>query len=252
MKEIWKHIIIITCGVLTAGIVITAMVISHRIPDVPVCQDMSIRLLDANQRQFMATTEIIQLLNEHHINPIGKTMDTVPTQQIEQLVATHPVVRTVECYKSAAGKVHIELTQRMPLLRIVTPAETYFVDTDRKIMPVRPSVQASVICVSGDLNKRFATTEIANLVEWIMQDAYWVEQVERIEVDKGKQIRLIQKNGAAEIIMGSIAGFEHKLGKLRHWYEAGKEWNINQYALVDIQYRGQVIGKQKEEQEEQQ
>jgi len=209
---------------------------------VPVCKQCHVRILDGDKRQYVGYQELIQQIQSKGLYPVGKSSHQVRLQSIEDVIRAHDMVRTAECYKNLNGDVTIALTQREPVVRVLTEAETYFVDTDRKLMPVRASVTTPVLMATGQVSHRMAQQELSAFALWLERDVYWRKHIARVRVGAPHNVHLIQTDGQAEIILGDWQGYEKKLNKLRHWYEADTLIHQNQYPQVDLRFHGQVIG----------
>jgi len=215
---------------------------SHYETPVHTCSYLQVQIMDQAERQYVTDAEIKQLVLARGLSPISKPSNKIALQAIEDMMRQHPMIRTAECYETMQGDVCIRLTQRVPLVRIMTGAETYFIDTDRRVMPVRESVKAPVLIVTGAVNKRMAAHEISDFAEWLQKDPYWKPRVVRAEVHNYKMVYVIQRQEGARILLGDFVGAAQKMNKLQHWYEAGKSLDLSQYAEVDLRFHGQVIG----------
>jgi len=242
MTPLYKHIIASVCALLIIAYMVFGLWMScHTVPDA-VCKHLNVRILDEQNRQYVSSNEIAQLITNNGANPVGKTGSHIALQPMENMVRQHSMVRTAECYKSEGGDVCVLLTQRVPLVRVVTSAESYFVDTDRKIMPVRESVKTPVLVATGNLSRRMAANEVSDFAQWLQHDRFWRKYIGRVHVINPKMVHLRQSNGRAEIILGDWNGYENKLNKLRRWYEADTLIHQEQYQQVDLRFHGQVVG----------
>lgn len=58
------------------------------------------------------------------------------TKTLERELAKHPLIDQVECYKTPSGKLCIEVTQRIPILRVMSAnGENYYLDNKGIVMP---------------------------------------------------------------------------------------------------------------------
>lgn len=244
MKDVVRYCMIGICAVLAAAYLVAGVVLGHQQLPSPACSQVVVCIRDSAQRSYLKTEEVYRVLRQNNLYPIGKNLQDVETQRIENQLLKHDLVRTCECYEIQNGGVCVVLTQRVPLLRVVTGAETYFVDTDRKMMPVRPDVQVAVLPATGNVSRRMAVEQISDFAEWLQQDAFWRKRIARVHVSGPHSIRLIQANGEAEILLGDWNDYANKLNKLRRWYERSMAMEMPTYQQLDIRFRGQVVGIQ--------
>jgi cell division protein FtsQ len=206
-----------------------------------VCKSCEIELTDSTQYKLISEKEISNLLNEHQLNPIGKTLSKIKTEDIEKLLKDNPLIKTAECYKTPSGIVHVKIHQRTPKFRIIG-LESFYVDTEKKWMPASPNFSAYVPIVSGRITKSMATGEMFDFVSFLEDNPFWNAQIEQIYVRDDLKIELVPRVGDAIIILGRLENYKSKLEKLRKLYLNGfKTIGWNRYSKIDLEYEDQVI-----------
>lgn len=209
-----------------------------------ICPSMEITITDFDKRQYVTEAELVKLLKDKGLYPVGKTIAHISTQTIESTVQAHPMVRRAECYTTQAGTVCIRLSQRIPVLRVVSGDNSYFVDADRTRMPIQESVTTAVLLAQGTIGERMAKNELTDLALWLKNNPYWQEKIASVQVVSPKMVYLVQKPDGAHLILGEVSGFKRKLGKLRTLYDNGFDqigWQT--YNEIDLRYSGQVVGR---------
>ena len=224
---------------------ITAVSISRQLDDERVCTGLCILMTDSLERQFVTPAELTRLLRTHELYPVGKRLNSISTEAIEDAVKLHPMVRRAECYPTSQGQIQVVLSQRIPLLKVVAESGTYYIDTDRKPMPIRQSVQSAVLIVSGHVGERMAREEIGDFAHWLKRNRYWSRHIRGMRIEDTKHIYLTQEPGEPVILLGELGGYERKLRKLRTFVEKGLNQlpERPQYKELDIRYKDQVIGR---------
>lgn len=240
VKKIFLTVaVVICCGaVLVAGAWCSAQV------DSSPCTEVHVVVKDSLERQFVTAEEMEGYLKRHHVYPQGKSMQQIDCHAIEQCLQKHDMVREVSCYKSPFGGVYIELTQRVPVLSVVSNDGCYYVDSDRRIMPVHKQISVDIPVFRGTVSQRAATEEYFDFVMWINNDKYWSLRIKYIYVANPKSLILTQEGERAKIMLGSLDGYVEKLDKLQTLYTKG----LNQiehpdYREYDLRYNGQVVGR---------
>lgn len=206
------------------------------------CQRLVCRIVDADERAYVDEAELVALLKRHNAYPVGEYLHRVNLQQMENLVREHPMVRTAECYTSEDGSVRLRITQRVPLLKVVTANEAYFVDTDRKRMPVREEVRDTVLCVTGKVGEQTATGHIADFAEWLQDNVYWQPRIATLEVQDPRHVRLHQRRKGETILLGELDGYERKLQNAKRFYLQTQCIDKPHYTALDLRFRSQVVG----------
>lgn len=209
------------------------------------CVSLDYTIADRDERLYLSEAELNQLLRTENLYPVGRPMDLISLHRIEKAIAHHPMVRTAECYLTPRNEVHVRLTQRVPLLRVQMPTDSYFVDTDRRVMPVRAAVQDEVLLVTGNVGVQQASGSLANFAIWLQDNSYWRSRIRRIHVLNPHMLVLhLTDAQVPPVVIGDLRGFEQKLNKLRTFLEDGTEETADKhYTELDLRFHGQVIGR---------
>lgn len=229
-----------------AGLLVTAVVWGYKMtPSSLPCVALDYTIEDAGERMYLTETELTQLLREENLYPVGRQLDRVSLHRIEQAVAHHPMVRTAECYLTPRNEVQVELTQRIPLMRVNTQGDTYIVDTDRRVMQARAAVRDSVLTVTGTVGVQMAVTQLADFAEWLQHSRYWRTRVHHLHVQAPSRVYVYLRDaGTPRVLLGTMHGYPRKLDKLRTFLEYGEEAiQGKQYTELDVRFHGQVIGR---------
>jgi cell division protein FtsQ len=140
--------------------------------------------------------------------------------------------------------VYVDVEQREPMLYVVSNDGSYYVDSDRKPMPLRRQIAAELPTLKGAVSQRAATEEYYDFVMWLMANRYWFERVGDIHVKTPKHIVLTQKEQKGKIILGDLEGYEEKLVRLRKLYgKAEVVIDSVGYREYDLRFDGQVVAR---------
>ena len=239
-----KKMLVLACAILLSiGTWVVGAWASKQPTDV-VCQRLEILLCDSAQHQFVSVDELQRTLQRRALLPVGKRWDEVSCQEIEQCLLQHDMIRTAEWYKTSTGDVCVRLTQRVPRWYVTTAEGSYYVDTDRRVMPVRSSIEVSVPIFKGNVSQRAATEEYFDFVCWLQDDSYWSQRITQVHVRNPKQHVLKQRHVEGDILLGDLQGYEQKMERLRKLYVKGfDKIGYKSYKEYDLRYQGQVVGR---------
>lgn len=244
-KIIWSSVgIAIMAGLMTAAVVWGY----HSRPSDKPCAGIEYIIEDRAERMYLTEKELTGMLDAQDLYPVGKELNKVALQRIENAILHHPMVRTAECYLTPKHIVRVHLTQRVPVVRVQTAVDTYLIDRDRKVMPIRSSVRDHVLVATGNVGVQIAGGQIADFAEWTADEPYWRERIHHLYVQTPKMIYLYLKDekGVKEerIVLGSLKEYEKKLKKLKTFYlNSPQEVKDKHYTELDLRYEGQVIGR---------
>lgn len=226
-----------------AAVVVIAGVTGSRHAVDPVCGAIQIIIEDSLSRQYVSTHELQQQLQKAGLWQIGEPLSKIRCQDIETNLLTHPMLRKAECYELHRGELRIVVSQRQPLM-LVKGDEHYYLDTDRRIMPVRASVTTPVVVVTGRIGKQQAQGELYDFVTWLGNNKFWQEKIHKINVVTPKMIELEDDSRHYTLVLGKLDGAPKRLNALQRLYEKGFD-NIGYppYKQIDLQYTNQIIGR---------
>ena len=207
------------------------------------CKELVCKIADKDERSYVSEQELFTLLKQHNAYPVGEYLHRINLQHMENLIRQHPMVRTAECYTAEDGTARIRVTQRVPLLKVVTADEAYYIDTDRRKMPMRASIHDTVLVAMGKVGFEMASTVLADFAEWVQEDDYWHQRIEAIDVRLPKQVCIKQKGKQEDLLIGDLTGFEGKLEKAAVFYRRTANIEKPRYRTLDLRYRGQVVAR---------
>ena len=213
-------------------------------PSKRTCRYLEIQLMDSLERQFVSVEEMGNLVRNCGLNPVGKTMAEVSCHAIEQCLERHDMIRSAQCYKLPHGGIRIRLKQRVPMFLVVSHDGSFYVDTDRKVMPIRSTIDVEVPVVKGAISKRAAVEEYYDFTAWLTKNDYWRTRIEHVHVHNPKHLVLSQNDMAATIVLGELRGYKQKLNKLQKLYTKGFDRiGYKPYKEYDLRFEGQVVGR---------
>lgn len=213
------------------------------------CKSLEYIIEDRAERLYLTEGELTKVLETEGVYPVGKALNRGSLHKIESAIRRHPMVRTAECYITPWQVMKVRLTQRVPLLRVQTPGDTYFVDTDRRVMPVREAVKDSVLVAKGAVGVQMASGPLVELAEWLEDNEYWKACVHHVYVHNPRMVYLYLKDESGKqkeerVLLGSMRGFEGKLAKCRTFFENGQEaLKDKNYSEYDLRFKGQVVAR---------
>ena len=176
-------------------------------------------------------------------------MDRIHTKTLEKELNKHPLINEAQCYKTPSGKLCVEVTQRVPILRIMSNnGENYYLDNKGKVMPPAAKCVAHRAIVTGNVEKSFAMKDLYKFGVFLQNNPFWEAQIVQINVLPGKEIELIPRVGNHIIYLGKLEHFEDKLGRLKTFYEKGlNQVGWNKYSRISLEFGNQIICTKKKQ-----
>ena len=243
-----KRILLSIVLLLVIAYLVVAVTAFNRKPTSQVCQDVELVIKDTVYAGFITKKEVATLLEKKGISPIGKNLDRIRTKTLEQVLSKHPLIDEVECYKTPSGKLCIEVTQRIPILRIMSAnGENYYLDNKGTVMPPDAKCVAHLAIVTGRVEKSFAMRDLYKFGVFLQNNKFWEAQIEQIHVLSDKDVELVPRVGDHIIYLGKLDGFERKLERMKAFYEKGlNQVGWNKYSRISVEFSNQIICTKRE------
>ena len=242
-----KRILYILSVLVLAGYVVySAVAMTNRHEDVRRCQGVNLRIVDSLNFDLIDESMVMSLLQEHMLDPVGLPLDEIDAEAIEALLITHPLVGRVQCYKTGGDMLRINLSSKVPLVRVINNrGQDFYVDSRGEILMQR-SLAVQLPVATGYIDRRFAQNELLEVVRAIDRSDFWKAQVEQIDVSRDGEIRMVPRVGDHLLILGTADNVENKLERLMNFYEKGLD-NIgwNKYRSISVAYENQVVCKKR-------
>ena len=129
-----------------------------------------------NQNKFIEKSNFFEIY-DRNINS-QKNINLIESQ-----INKHPQIKDAQVYIQHNGDIDIDLTERIPLVRVFDKNKTYYLDTDCKPMQLSSRYTSSNIIVNGDL-VFFNDNEICNLYHRIKTNPFLESLITQIYLQK--------------------------------------------------------------------
>jgi cell division protein FtsQ len=226
-----------------------------------VCTDLKINVVDSIRSRFVTAKDIFRMVDNRDQKVTGIRFDSINILGIEQRLGNFAPIRRANIYKTINGAVHIDVIQRVPVLRIINRyGDSFYIDERGEILQHSSRYCAHVLVANGYINfrpeqnkynvltaetpsaKRNILRELFELTRYINADRFWKAQIQQIYVNEDGDLELIPLVGAHVIVFGAFDKPDVKLSKLESFYRNGlsvKGWNA--YDMINLKYEGQII-----------
>ena len=231
---------------ITVYLIVAATVLNGK-PTEAVCPGMELVINDSIDYGFISKREILRLLNNKKLSPIGKKISEINVRELVEELKKHPLIGNAECYRTPGNRIGIEITQRVPILRVMAAnGEQYYIDDKAHTMPV-PNSAANVAIVTGHVDKAFATKELYEFGMFLQKNPLWKAQIQQINVTTAKELELVPQVGDHIIFLGKPNHYENKFERLKTFYKKGlNEIGWNKYSRISLEFDNQIICTKKE------
>lgn len=197
--------------------------------------------------------DVLKLLEERFAPPVQQLpLGQLDMERLERVLEEVPFVLSAEAYIDANNRIHIDLEQREPLLRVMdNNGLNYYLDKQGNDFPPSLHYAARVRVANGHLppyelgflgKSDHLLTQVFLLNARLREDPFLDALIEQIYVNKRGELILSPKIGKQTILFGRYERVEDKLSRLKTFYREGlpyKGWRA--YQSFDLRYNGQVV-----------
>lgn len=198
---------------------------------------------EAGDNLFITAAGIDKLMvqNDEHIT--RKERNELQLKELEERLTGNDMIAKAEVYLTIDGVVGVNVKQRKPVAR-VEDVTSYYIDENATAMPLSPSYSARVPVVNGV--KKSEIAEVFPLIVYIKNDPMLHKQIIGITKENDGSYWLSPRVKDYKICLGKPADLESKFNNYKAFYQkALRDKSLETYRLVDLKFRGQVVGTKK-------
>ena len=236
--------ILLTLALLAvSAYLVVAVTAFNREPAGRMCHDIRLVIKDSVSAGFVTREEVVALLEKKGVNPIGKPLERVRTETLEKVLNEHPLIERTECYLTPAGHLCVEVSQRIPILRVMGDnGENYYIDNKGSVIPPEARCVAHLAVATGKIEKSFAMRDLYKFAVFLQQNSFWRAQVEQIHVLPDSTLEVVPRVGDHVIYLGQASDFKRKLGRVEELYRKGlNRVGWNKYGRINVEFDNQII-----------
>lgn len=193
--------------------------------------------IDLEENVFVTKEIIVDYLLENKLHPDSVLLDDVSFEGIEDLLLSHPSIKSAIVYSDMNGKVCIKVKQRKPIVRIQSDKDGFYLDEDGLRMPLSDKYTARMLLVTGDVNS-ISLEDVFFITDKIYKDEFLKRQIVQIDVKESEMLMLTRIGERLEF--GKVKNVKEKFEKLMLYYEKGNSQN-KQYKVLNLKYKNQIV-----------
>lgn len=154
-------------GAVAAYIVFAASAV-RRVRRTGTVGKLEIEVVDSSSQGHLVSAAMVrQWISHAGIKTLGTAVDAVDLTGIEQLIARNGFVDKTVAYVSYGGTLHIEISQRKPLVRLLTDGMNAYVTADGYVFAAPRASSLYVPVVTGSYRPPFPASYVGSVREHI-------------------------------------------------------------------------------------
>ena len=220
---------------------------------------LDVTVTDSLERRFVGKENIEAWLDKEYRAYAGLPLDSVDLCRIEQIIQSHSAVKDCEAWLTDDGILHVQLSQREPVVRFDDGKNGYYADATGFIFPLQARGEVDVPVVDGQLPLRIPRGfkgEPAEEAEkqWLaqmvdlacfMKGSVWEKNISHISVSADGNLTLYPAQGQERFLFGPPVRIEEKMNLMGRYYDTvAPSQAPGYYRTVDLRYRGQLVCRQ--------
>ena len=246
MKYSWEKSAFILIDIALACYLFLAITAFNKPDDQKaVCTQVDINIEDGKVEGFLGGTELKEQLKRAKVYPQGQPMKEIDVRKIEETILKNPFVETAECFKTQGGHIKINLTQRLPVVRVKAEnGEDYYVDAHGEMPNTRYT--SDLVVATGHITHAYAQKKLSRIGTFIMHNAFWHSQIEQLNVLPDGTMEMVPRIGDHIVYLGNASNIQQKLDRLEKFYRYGlcvAGWN--KYSYINLEFDNQIICKKR-------
>lgn len=219
---------------------------------------LQVTVTDSLERRFVARADVQEWLDKEYGAYAGLPLDSVDLTRIEKLICSHSAVRDCEAWITDDGVLHVELSQRQPVIRLEDGQNACYADETGYLFPLQSRGSVSVPVVSGKIpfpvqkgfkgyleepEKALWLDRVISLIGY-MEGTVWEKDIRKINVRSDGELLLYPVEGKEEFLFGPPVRIPEKFKLLTAYYKSvAPSKDPGYYSKVDLRYRNQLVCK---------
>ena len=253
-----RRIILICIWVLAGAGFIVLLIAAVNARNHQVCKGYEIEIRDADKAMFIDKKDVEKVLTASKtIVFTNKPVKSIDLNIIEARLKKESWIRDAEIFFDNNEKLKVIVEQRIPIARMFASAGgSFYIDSSGQRMPLSEKLSAKLpVFTNYPINAKKNRTaserklirEIKDLSLFLLNDPFWMAQINQIDITPSKDFEMIPTIGNHVIEFGDGTDYEAKFKKLFIFYkQVLSKTGMEKYERIKIQYNNEIIGVKKD------
>ena len=259
MNRTLKYILLATGAAVIAVCICCSFMAGRQLRSTYTCQGLEVTIKDSLENSFVSAADVKAYLDREYGIYKGIPLDSLDMVRIESIVDGRSAVKKSQAYVTRDGILHIDVTQRKPVVRFQKAGGGFYADKEGYIFPLQKSYASHVQIIDGNIplaansgykgelqndREKKWFKDMMELINFMEDSRTWKDKIVQIHVNGNRDLILIPREGNEHINFGQPDNIEEKFAKLEKYYTSIIPAQGNgRYTKVDLRYRGQIVGR---------
>lgn len=257
LRSIWRYAV---AAAILAALAFVLAVFSRKDKAVHkerTCTAIKVEFQERNGIRFVSDEDVKGYIEKDYGKCSGRRLEELDLAQIEKILNGKSAILKSEAYTTNDGTLHIMISQREPVVRLISGKGGWYADATGYIFPLQKNYTSRVPIVDGsiplDITPEFkgipATKReqewlngILGLVSYLQCNRKWNDSIAQIHVSSNGHLVLVPRKGREKFIFGRPEEFARKFAKIEDYYRfIVPEKGDKAYTYVNVSFDGQII-----------
>jgi cell division protein FtsQ len=250
-KIAWKRIIL---SFAVLGVIICLFIYMFRAKVDPMCKEIDVKINNLECAKLITAEDIRKMIEQSKVTGKGRPLNDETIKKTAKLVTSQSSVKNAVVYQTGDSVLHVELEQRLPVIRIMTPSGSCYLDNSGIAFPVSSRYSYDVPLATGKIRLPSAGKTLSDPVfasnllafaNFVAKVPFWNAQIQQINVDENKNVEFVICSDNHLIRFGQLQGYEEKLNNLLTFYKEVNLYyrsaNEARYTVLDLRFNKQIV-----------
>ena len=197
----------------------------------------------ANENMFLTHQMVNNLLIQNLGDASTIQKDKVDLNTLENSLNHHEMIEKAEIFSTIDGFLNTRITQKIPILRVISENDSYYLDHKGKRMSLSPNFSARVPLLVGELSKEKRKAYL-NLFTEIKEDDFLNKNITGAQILPSGNVVLTNRGFDYKIAFGKPINVKKKLKNYKAFFHhAIKDTLIKEYKEINLMFIQQVVCK---------
>ena len=207
-----------------------------------VCTSVEVQVINADSTSFVTPQGVLSDLEHQGMEFKGKRMADINASDVEKALSQSPYLEFADIVKCQDGRLLIQVSQLLPVMRVFDGDNSYYVNRVGKHMDASLYYHSDVPVVQGHFTKKYPATRLLPLIDYVSSDSLLNALVTMYQVRDTNNIIIVPQSSGHVINIGDADGFENKFAKLKLFYrEVMPKRGWNAFDTISVKWNHQVV-----------
>ena len=221
------------------------------------CTGIDVEIAEQGGLSFVSAADVKGYIAGSYENCSGKRLEEIDLVRIEEILDGKSAILKSEAYTTRDGKLHILITQRVPVVRLISSEGGWYADSEGYLFPLQKNYTFRVPIVDGSIplniksgfkgepataRERQWLGGILGLVDFLSRNRRWDDAIAQIHVNENGHLMIVPRKGRERFYMGRPEEFDRKFAKIEDYYRyIVPEKGQDAYSYINVAFDGQIV-----------